>query len=66
VSHRGKRRTVVAILARERAHGHYRVSARLSCGHTVWVQTHNRYRKGSTPVVGFCVDPECIMAEVEA
>jgi hypothetical protein len=66
VSHRGKRRTVVAILARERANGHYRVLAWLSCGHTAWVQAHSRDRKGGTPVVGFCVDPECIMAEVEA
>jgi hypothetical protein len=71
MAHRGKRRIVVEVLARERVrddatHGHYQTRVRLSCGHTALATAHRRYRKDADPVVGYCNHPECIMAEVEA
>jgi hypothetical protein len=68
---RGKKRDVVEVLGRERVcpeygPGYYRVIVRLSCGHVVRTQAHNRYNSGGTPVVGYCMNGDCLAGKVAA
>ena len=64
---RGKRRPIAEILSQERSREgtpFYLFRARLTCGHTVRVGAHNRYRKHELPSIGYCI--ECYALDVGA